>query len=209
MKDVHRGIVGLFFPEEVASLMASRVIPSFERYEAEWSRRSFRQHEGQAMLVDFATYLPEGVLAKVDRAAMAVALETRAPFLDHRLLEFAFRLPQRYLRDKNILRAWLYRRVPKYLVDRPKRGFSVPLAQWLRGPLRDLLLDVVTDERLRELGINNKKMIVRYVEEHMSGHTNHSRRLWALLMLALWYERVHLSTTGSYGRPPKVNSRVS
>ena len=145
------------------------------------------------MKLDSVTYLPDDILVKVDRAAMAVGLETRVPLIDHRVYEFAWQLPARYkLRDRTgkwLLRQVLYRHVPQALVDRPKRGFSVPLAAWLRGPLRewaDALLDPV---RLRDQGYFMPEPIVQKWREHRSGQRNWSSHLWGVLMMQAWLER--------------------
>jgi asparagine synthase (glutamine-hydrolysing) len=142
------------------------------------------------MLLDFVGYLQDDVLAKVDRASMAVALETRAPLLDKRVVEFAWRLPTEMRVQgrvgKPLLKAVLHRHVPRSLVDRPKRGFAVPLASWLRGPLRDLLLAELAPEKLAREGHLRPEPVRRAIAEHMSGARDHAGRLWALLMFELW-----------------------
>lgn len=144
------------------------------------------------MLRDSIQYLPDDVLVKVDRASMAHSLETRAPFLDHNVVEFAWKLPiEMKIRNgigKSVLKDVLYRYVPKELIDRPKKGFSVPLAAWLRGPLRDWGESLLSDERLRNEGFFNSILIRRAWVEHLSGKRDHSRKLWTVLMFQSWLE---------------------
>jgi asparagine synthase (glutamine-hydrolysing) len=146
----------------------------------------------QMMHLDLMFYLPDDVLAKVDRASMAVSLETRAPFLDHRVVEFAATLPLRMkLRQKQskwILRRLLDRYVPRKFVERPKMGFGVPLHDWLRGPLRDWAEAKLDPARLARRDVFDPVEVRHVWEEHLRGYSNNVATLWPVLMYDSWAE---------------------
>ena len=142
------------------------------------------------MYADTLSYLPDDILAKVDRAGMSASLETRAPFLDHRVVEFVWSLALnqrvRGSRTKWLLRELLYKYVPAALVDRPKMGFGVPIAQWLRGPLRPWAEDLLDSARLDHQGYLNSQLVRQYWELHRSGKANFEFALWNVLMFQQW-----------------------
>jgi asparagine synthase (glutamine-hydrolysing) len=145
------------------------------------------------LALDMTTYLPEDILFKVDIASMANSLECRSPFLDHRLIEFAASLPGHYKlsaagRHKHILKEAFKDWLPAGFMDRPKKGFSVPLSRWLKEDLADMLRDTLVDKRTLAPWFR-QEITERYVAEHLSGRGSHSTRLWPLLVLALWVER--------------------
>jgi asparagine synthase (glutamine-hydrolysing) len=142
------------------------------------------------MYIDTVMYLPDDILVKVDRASMGVSLESRVPLLDHRVIEFAWRLPLNTKiqgkTGKSPLRQLLYKYVPRQLVDRPKRGFAVPVREWLRGPMRSWAEDLLNESRLHNEGYISAKPIRKKWAEHLHGRHNWQPQLWGVLMFQAW-----------------------
>jgi len=144
------------------------------------------------LYLDQISYLPDDILAKVDRASMAVSLESREPLLDYRLVEFAWRLPLsmkvRGGKGKRVLRRVLYRYVPEALIERPKMGFGIPLGSWLRGPLREWAESLLDPRAIRAHGLIDPEPVQAKWREHLAGRADWNYYLWAVLMLQVWLE---------------------
>lgn len=149
---------------------------------------------GRFMDVDVHTYLPGDLLVKADITTMANSLEARSPFLDHHLMEWAAGLPLRHKvyrgQTKRLLKQAVASWLPEELMERPKQGFGVPLAAWLRNELRELVFDTLTDGTARARGYFRPEAVLDLLQSHQKG-ANHSTRIWALLQLELWH-RAHL-----------------
>jgi asparagine synthase (glutamine-hydrolysing) len=144
------------------------------------------------MFLDLVGFLPDDILVKVDRATMAVSLESRAPLLDHTVAEFAWRVPlhlkRRDGRGKWLLREVLRRYVPDSIVDRPKMGFGVPVREWLAGPLREWSRDILTPARLRRDGFFRPEAVGRLWERQQAGESRREDVLWSLVMFHAWLD---------------------
>lgn len=195
--------LGAFEPREVAALLAPPVLEAlgpealvpenlYEPTRRAWDEAGAVSSVDRQSNVYLRTYLQDGVLQKVDRASMAHALETRAPFLDPELMAFAFRLPPemkyRRLETKRLLKAVARKLVPPEVVDRKKQGFSVPLARWLRGPLRPLLEETLSPEQVRAGALLRPEAVAALLEANRAGRAD-ARQLWTLLVLETWRAR--------------------
>jgi asparagine synthase (glutamine-hydrolysing) len=159
-------------------------------YVSQWDETQTPERE--MMHLDASWYLPDDILVKLDRAAMAVSLETRAPFLDHELVEFASTVPTSenigLFVGKKLLRRVLYKRVPKHLVDRPKMGFALPVREWLAGPLRDWVEHLISTRALARHGLLNEDVIRAKWTDHQSGRHDWSAALWDVITFQAWYQ---------------------
>jgi len=177
-----------FNPESV--VLGAEVSPPMQIAKDQWLALS--NFEQQAMYLDTITYLPNDILVKLDRATMAAGLEGRVPYLDHRVVEFAWRLPQamkvHQFEGKWILRQVLYRYVRRHLVDKPKMGFGVPLDSWLRGPMRDWAEALLDARRLQQEGFFNAEAVRQKWNDHVLGRGVWQYHLWDILMFQLWLE---------------------
>ena len=157
-----------------------------------FSSLNLQDSKTHMMYLDGLTYLPNDILAKVDRAGMANSLETRIPLLDHRVVELAWKLPMSMKLRKNqtkwILRQVLYKYVPKELIERPKAGFAIPVGAWLRGPLKDWAEGLLDESRIRQEGYFEANFIRNKWQEHLAGKNNWQSFLWSILMFQTWLE---------------------
>jgi len=179
------------WPDAAGMVINGHIPPNLLEQRERWPKLS--DPVARMMALDGLTYLPDDILVKVDRASMAVSLETRAPFLDHDVMEFAWSLPMSMkLRDgkgKWILRQLLDRHVPRALVQRPKMGFGIPLDDWLRGPLREWAEALLAEDRLKREGYFDHAPIRATWRAHLRGEGSFGYRLWSVLMFQAWLEQ--------------------
>ncbi len=189
LQEVYRGLISYW--HDPTRLVCSSVEPrsTYDSFDDAHSRDGFLS---QMLYWDQMAYLPDDNLTKMDRASMSVGLETRAPLLDHRVVELSWRLSNdlkiRKGRSKWLLRQVLYKYVPKKLIERPKMGFSVPVGEWLRGPLRDWGSDLLDITAIRGQGILDSQMITKIWDDHLAGRVEGQNALWPVLMFQSWYK---------------------
>jgi len=188
---------GSFTPDEQEQLLTADALQQTESDVYREARQMFEQCDNHDTVtrmqsLDTRLYLAEDILTKVDRASMAVSLEVRAPFLDPRVAEYAASLPGNYKlrghKTKYILKKAVHELLPPFVTRRVKKGFGVPVAEWLKFKLRPLARDLLSPERVRRAGVFNPEYISRLQDEHERGVANHRKLLWTLLMFELWHE---------------------
>lgn len=193
----HHVWFGSFTPEEQMALLTPEALAASNNDIYAQARQFAEECDSEELVtrmqsVDTRLYLAEDILTKVDRASMAVSLEVRAPFLDPRVAEFAASLPVHYKlrgqKTKYILKKAVNELLPPFVTKRGKKGFGVPVAEWLKVKLRPLARDLLSPERVRRAGVFNPDYIARLQDEHERGVANHRKLLWTLLMFELWHE---------------------
>jgi asparagine synthase (glutamine-hydrolysing) len=193
----HHVWFGSFTPEEQMQLLTPEVLATTDNEIYAQARQMAEECDNSDLMtrmqsVDTRLYLAEDILTKVDRASMAVSLEVRAPFLDPRVAEFAASLPSNYKlhghKTKYILKKAVRELLPPFVTRRGKKGFGVPVAEWLKEKLRPLARDLLSPERVRRAGVFNPSYVARLQDEHEHGVANHRKLLWTLLMFELWHE---------------------
>lgn len=189
-EEIYRHMVSTWPDPEILVPGAKEHRGSFWRTTPARVKENFLDH---MQYLDAGTYLPDDILVKVDRASMAFGLEVRGPLLDHRILEFAWKLPRPMkVRDgtgKWLLRKVLDRYVPRHITDRPKMGFGVPIGDWVRGSLRDWAEDLLSEKRLEDDGWIDTTSVRRCWEEHLKGADVLDSRLWSILMFQSWRDK--------------------
>ncbi|HKX83571.1 MAG TPA: asparagine synthase C-terminal domain-containing protein, partial [Pyrinomonadaceae bacterium] len=193
----HHAFFGSFSPDQHASLFSSDVIDQTESDIYKDVRELVGKSDAKNVIermqyADINYYLAEDILTKVDRAAMAVSLETRAPFLDPRVGQFAASIPVEYkLKGKSgkvILKEAMKDLLPQDILHRPKKGFGIPIAEWLKGRLNSLLNEMLAPSRLEDQGLFNSNYVHRLIREHETGKASHHKELWTLLVFQLWFD---------------------
>lgn len=182
-----------FEPERLKELMAQEFELLETAYSSKELKKEFYTPLSYMMAIDYTTYMVDDILQKVDRATMTASLEGREPFMDQRIIEFAAQLPDEYKYHqgikKYILREVVHRHVPKDMMDRPKMGFAIPIADWLRTDLRDLMETYLSEERIKNEGFFNWEYVLRLKTQFLLGKKEYDLKIWYLLMYEMWMEK--------------------
>jgi asparagine synthase (glutamine-hydrolysing) len=192
-KNITKNLNILFADVELENLFTSEVHPLAMIYDEPNEELESLSPLSYAMLMDYKTYLQDDILQKVDRCSMSQGLESREPYLDHRVIEFVARLPDEHKyhkgNKKHVLKEIAYQYIPKELLDRPKMGFSIPLDAWLRNELRPLVEEYFSEERLNAQGIFNPKYVRSLYSDFKKGETGLEQKVWRMLMFQMWYKK--------------------
>jgi asparagine synthase (glutamine-hydrolysing) len=176
--------------EVLSQFSEERLAEDIYHYEEEYP---FNDRITKVQYLDLKLYLQESILVKVDRASMACSLEVRAPFLDHELVEFVMGLPSKLKlkgsTSKYILKNAMKNRLPDDIIKRPKKGFGVPIAKWVKGPLKELFQDLLSSERIKRGGFLNSEYVARLLQDHLLSKRDNRKQLWTLLVWELWVSR--------------------
>jgi asparagine synthase (glutamine-hydrolysing) len=179
--------------KEVKKLLVEEVFEQKTNFDNYSYLNNRDDNVNQMLAIDYQTYMVDNILTKVDRATMSVSLEGREPLLDYRIIEFAAQLPAHLkYRDgdkKWILKQIAHKHLPRELLDRPKKGFSVPISEWFKDELKDYFLIYLNEERLNREGLLNAKEVVAQRDKYLSGNKENVHRLWFILIFEMWYER--------------------
>jgi asparagine synthase (glutamine-hydrolysing) len=179
-------------PELVSPFDDKKLVEEIISYE-----KAFPLRDSMNLLqfLDLKLYLQESILTKVDRASMACSLEVRAPFLDHELVEFLMGLPSKWklrgFTSKYILKKAMKNRLPDEVIRRPKKGFGVPIAKWVKGPLKELFEDLLSSDRISREGFFNPEYVAALLQDHLTNKKDNRKHLWTLLVWELWVNRYH------------------
>ena len=175
-----------------AQFNRDRLVEEISLYEKEYP---YDDRITKLQYLDLRLYLQESILVKVDRASMACSLEIRAPFLDYRLVEFMMRLPSKWklrgFTSKYILKKAMKNRLPDEVINRPKKGFGVPIAKWVKGPLKELFGDLLSADRIRREGFLDSEYVTQLLQDHLLNRRDNRKQLWTLLVWELWVNRYH------------------
>ena len=192
-KEIMLSLSQQFNDEQMKSVMKSEFTSLPTMFQSKEMLEDFKSPLSYMMAIDFQTYMLDDILQKVDRATMTNSLEGREPMLDHRILEFAAQLPDEYKYQngikKLILREITHDYIPKELLDRPKMGFAIPIAKWLKNELRDHVEEYLNEDRIEKQGIFNWEFITKLKMDFYKGRKEYDSKLWYFLMFQMWYER--------------------
>jgi asparagine synthase (glutamine-hydrolysing) len=192
-KEIMLSLSQQFNDEQMKSVMKSEFKSLPTMFQSKEMLEDFKSPLSYMMAIDFQTYMLDDILQKVDRATMTNSLEGREPMLDHRILEFAAQLPDEYKYQngikKRILREITHDYIPKELLDRPKMGFAIPIAKWLKNELRDHVEEYLNEDRIEKQGIFNWEFIAKLKMDFFKGRKEYDSKLWYFLMFQMWYER--------------------